>query len=76
MIRGLTSNASRQAFHRAGAVQWASLASRTREVARWAVDVIAGVGLGAGRRGAIGVGEYGESKHLVALWAFYRLISS
>ena len=42
MIRGLTSNASRQAFHRAGAVQWASLASRTREVARWAVDVIAG----------------------------------
>ena len=65
MIRGLTSNASRQAFHRAGAVQWASLASRTT-----------GVGLGAGRRGAIGVGEYGESKHLVALWGFYRLISS
>ena len=51
MIRGLTSNASRQAFHRAGAVQWASLASRTT-----------GVGLGAGRRGAIRVGEYGESK--------------
>ena len=28
------------------------------------------------RRGAIRVGEYGESKYLVALWAFYRLISS